>query len=299
MLFRKQIYFEFPLLTLQRLFIFKHCFKLIISVNRKAVGILLILSLALHQLVKAQNGRYSGMGDASVMLSDFWSAFGNQAGLASITVPEAGICYYNQYLMWETGTQTGAYVLPTQSGNFAASFSRYGYSLYSENNIGLAYARNFGSIWSASLQFDYLFYNQSDDYGNQGAFLFELGIITKPIENLSIGAHLYNPARAKLSNYQNERVPTVMRFGLGYQFDEWVLVTLETEKDLEQKARVKCGLEYQPVTSLFLRAGVLTQPNQFSLGMGYTIQNFTTDFSFVTHESLPISSQLSFKYTFN
>jgi len=287
------------LLPLQRLLIFNSCFKLIKSVNRKAIAILIILSFTFPNWIKAQNGRFTGMGDASVMLSDFWSAFGNQAGLASIIQPEAGISYYNQYMMWETGTQIGAFVLPTRSGNFAASFSHYGYSLYSENNLGLAYARNFGTIWSASLQFDYLFYNQSDDYGNQGAFLFELGIIAKPIEKLSIGAHLYNPARAKLSDYQNERVPTIMRFGLGYQFDEWVLVTLETEKDLEQNARVKCGLEYQPVTSLFLRAGLLTQPNQFSLGLGYKIQNFTTDISFITHESLPISTQLSFKYTFN
>jgi hypothetical protein len=247
---------------------------------------------------KAQIGTYASMGDASVMLPDFWSVFGNQAGLAKIEEPTAGLAYYNQFLVWQTGTQTGAFVLPTQTGNFALSFKRYGYTLYSENNVGLAFARNLGEYISASVQFDYLFYHQSEDYGNRGAFLFETGLIATPTDNFYIGVHVYNPGRAKLADFEDERIATKMRFGLGYRFNEFVLFTAETEKELENKVRFKSGIEYQALARLYLRTGLMTQPSQFTAGLGYHINNFTTDIIFISHESLPVSSQIAITYKF-
>ncbi len=261
------------------------------------VSILTIL-VFLNPICWAQEGRFTGMGHASVMVPDFWSVFGNQAGLAYIEHPQAGISYYNAYQLRELGTQAGAFVYPTHTGNFAASVHRSGYSLFSRNQMGLAYARKFGEKWSASVQFNYLYFYQSEQTRHKGAFLIETGLMVEPIAGFFIGAHLYNPTRVKLTDYQDERVPTLMRVGLGYYFSQWVLVTLETEKDLEFQARVKCGLEYQVVTPLFLRVGLLTQPNQFTLGIGYEIKNLITDIAFVTHETLPLSTQISLKYSF-
>ncbi len=256
------------------------------------------LFLLLNLYTQAQSGSFAGMGNASVMLHDFWAAFSNQAGLTTIDKPTIGLDYYNHFLLSETGTQRGAFVLPTQSGNFSLSYQRYGYALYSENNLGLAYARKLGEIISASLQFDYLFYHQSEAYGNRGAFLFETGLIAQLTSEFSLGLHLYNPTRVKLADYQDERVPTLMRFGLAYYFSPWVLLSAETEKNIEHKARFKCGLQYEPVESLFLRTGLMTQPNAFTAGIGYRIKNFTTDLAFISHESLPLSSQIALTYKF-
>ena len=259
---------------------------------------LFALSALLNLTGWAQEGRYTGMGNASVMLPDFWSAFGNQSGLAYLEHPEIGASYYNAYQLWELGTQAGAFVYPTRTGNFAASLHRTGYSLFSKNQMGLAYARKLGEKWSASVQFDYLYYHQSEQTQHKGAFLIEAGVMAEPIDGFFIGAHVYNPTRVKLSDYQDERVPTLMKAGLGYYFSQWVVVTLEAEKDLEFKPRVKCGVEYQAVTHLFLRMGLMTQPNQFTLGLGYQLKNLTTDIAFVTHETLPLSTQISLKYSF-
>lgn len=266
--------------------------------NLIAKNIILGLCLFTTLLSNAQSGSFAGMGNASVMLHDFWASFSNQAGLANVESPSIGLDYYNHFWLSETGTQRGAFVLPTRSGNFSLSYQRYGYALYSENNLGLAFARKLGELVSAAVQFDYLFYHQSEAYGNRGAFLIETGIIAQLTSEFSVGLHLYNPTRVKLADYQDERVPTLMRFGLAYYFSPWVLLSVETEKNLEQKARFKCGLQYEPVKSLFLRTGLMTQPNVFTAGLGYQIKNFTTDLAFISHETLPLSSQIALTYKF-
>jgi len=246
----------------------------------------------------SQNGGFTGMGNSSVMMYDYWALFNNQAGLSDIETIEAGINYDHNYQVWQTGKQGIGIVVPTKSGNFFFAGNRYGYSGFSENNIGLGYARNLGKYFSAAIEFDYLFYNQADGYDYRGTVVFQVGMITKPIENLQIGIHIYNPARAKLEDYNDEAVPVIIRFGLGYYFSEQVLVTTETEKDIEEENRFKVGIQYEPVDHFFIRTGFLTNPNQYSLGIGLTVNNFTTDIAAVTHESLPISGQISFKYTF-
>lgn len=246
----------------------------------------------------AQNGKFTGMANSSVMLYDAWAIVNNQAGLSDLKQPVAGICYSNKFQLKETSTQTALFVLPTRTGNFGLSYNRFGYNLYSENKIGLAYARNLGKYISTGLQFDYLYYHQAENYGNRGAFLLELGLVARPTNHLTLGVHVYNPTRTKLADYNDERVPTRMRFGLGYQFSDMVTLTIETEKDLLYQARFKCGLEYQMVKNLFLRTGFNTEPNQFSVGAGYIFHHLTADLAFMTHPSLPLSTQASLTYSF-
>ncbi len=262
----------------------------------KYVLIIFFISLSLNTF--SQNGGFTGMGNSSVMLYDFWAVFNNQAGIADISTVETGVCYENNYMMWETGKQAFAVVVPTNFGNFSLSANRYGYSGYAENNVGLAYARNLGKYISASLEFDYLFYTQSQNYGYKGALLFQVGIIGKPIENLQIGLHVYNPGHVTLEDYNNQQVPLVIRFGAGYYFIKQVLLTAETETDIDNETRFKTGLQYEVIDNLFLRTGFLSNPNQFSVGIGYTFKKLTTDIAFYTHETLPMSTQISFKYAF-
>ncbi len=259
----------------------------------------LILAILIPNILLAQSARFAGIGYSSVVLYDAWSAINNQAGLANLTAPTLAFGYENKFQIKETSTQVAAFVMPTKTGNFAVSYKRFGYELYAENSFGLAYARNLGKYISAAVQFDYLYYQQTENYGNRGAFLFEAGIIAKPIDKLFIGVHLFNPSKTKLADYDDERVPTVMRFGMGYYFTNQVVLTIETEKDIQQKARFKGGIEYEPVTHLFLRTGFGTEPNQFSFGLGYRFWNFTTDIAVSTHETLPLSTEISLKYSFN
>jgi len=246
-----------------------------------------------------QNARHAAMSTSTVMIYDAWSVMDNQAGIASENSPVILAGYENRFQLKETSTQIAAFILPTKTGNFALNYNRYGYQLYSENQLGLAYSRNLGRFISVGIQFDYLYIHQTEDYGNKGVFLIETGIIAQPTDKFFIGVHLFNPTRTKIADYYDERITTCFRFGLGYRLSDKVMATLEAEKDMENPTRFKAAIEYEPLKHLFLRTGVQSNPNQFSLGIGYTFKNLTTDIAFVTHESLPLSSQLSLKYIFN
>jgi len=259
---------------------------------------ILIVLLFVIYASKGQDGGFTGMGNSSVMLYDFWAIQNNQAGLANIDTLEIGVSYNHNYQLWQTGVQAAGIVMPTRSGNFALSGYRYGYANYAEHNFSLSYARHLGSMFSASLSFNYLYYSQSQNLGYKGAVLFQVGLISKPVENLQIGLHLYNPGRVRLEDYDNKRVPTVIRFGLGYFFSEQILFSVETEKDIDEQNRFKSGLQYEPIDNFFIRTGFQSNPNQFSVGIGYIINSLAVDMAAITHEILPISGQISFKYKF-
>lgn len=264
----------------------------------KHVFWLITICLTFTNFISAQNARFAGMGNASVSTYDLWGALGNQAGLSDLKTLELAAGYENKYQFAETGTQAMVCAVPTRTGNFALSVNRFGYNLYSENNIGLAFARNLGKFISAGIQFDYFNIQQPEAYGNRSVLLFEAGLIAKPIENLFIGAHIFNPTRAKLADYKDERVPTIMRFGLGYYFSKQVLFNIETEKNVYYKARFKAGIEYEPINQLYFRTGFANNPNQYTFGLGYIIWNLDTNIAIVTHEWLPLSTEISLAYKF-
>lgn len=238
------------------------------------------------------------MGNASVSLYDFWSLYNNQAGLANIEKPEVGVSYDYNYQIWQTGVTAAGFVLPTKSGVFAIMGNRYGYSSYAEHNNAISYSRNLGKKFSAAVTFNYLLFSQAETIRYRGAFFFQTGLISTPIEKLQIGLHLYNPGMATLADYNDKKVPTIVRFGISYEFSDEVIASIETEKDIDQKPRFKAGVQYQAIPDFFIRTGFMTNPNQFSLGIGYKIKSFTTDIAMTTHEILPLSSQIAFRYHF-
>lgn len=259
--------------------------------------IILAVLLAAAVTAGAQDGNFEAMANASVMQNGLWSVNNNQAGLADLQKFAVGINYQNRFQLAETSTKSVAAALHTRTGNFALSFNRFGYSEYSENSFGLAYARQFGERVSAGLQFDYLNINQPSAYGNNGVFLFEVGLQAKPIDNMQVGVHVFNPTRAKMAEYEDERVNTSFRFGVNYFFSQIVQLAAEVEKTMQTDLRCKVGLEYQLISNLYLRTGFRSKPNEFCFGAGYTFKGLTFDFAFSTHQYLPMSTQVSLKYS--
>lgn len=243
-------------------------------------------------------GRQSGMGFTGAAYSDIWSATHNQAGLALLEKPVIGLFYENRFTLKELGLKAGAFAFPTKSGTFAIDLMQFGYSKYNESKIGIAYAKSLGKRISIGLQIDYLNTYFSEEYGNKGTAIGEVGFLTQPIDNLFIGAHIYNISRSKIAAYDDERIPTLLTVGLAYRFSEKVLCTVETEKDFDYKAMYKVGMEYQFIENLFIRAGVTSNPNQMCFGLGYVYKRIKADISFSTHQVLGISPHVGFIYSF-
>ncbi len=242
--------------------------------------------------------RSSGMGNASVSLNDVWSAHHNQAGLGFVRDISAGAYYENRFLLKEISIKGGVAALPIKGGTFGLCISNFGYSLYSENKYSLSFAKTFGDKLSAGIAMDYLSTKIAEGYGSKGVLAAEFGIQAKPLKGLTIGAHVFNPTRSKLSDYNDERLPTIIRFGGDYNFSDKVTLAAETEKDMAKKAIFKAGLEYKPVKELYLRVGVGTNPTLTSFGFGINLKNLKIDVSGNYHQTLGISPQLGLTYTF-
>ncbi len=242
--------------------------------------------------------RSSGMGNASVSLGDVWSAHHNQAGLGFVRDISAGAYYENRFLLKEISIKGGVVAIPVKAGTFGLTISNFGYSLYNENKYSLSFAKAFGDKLSAGVALDYLTTKIAEGYGSKGVLAAEFGIQAKPLKGLTIGAHVFNPTRSKIADYNDERLPTIIRFGGDYDFSEKVKVAVETEKDMSQKAIFKVGLEYKPVKEFYLRAGIGTNPTLTSFGFGINLKNFKIDVSGNYHQTLGISPQLGLTYIF-
>ena len=242
--------------------------------------------------------RSSGIGNASVSLADISSVQNNQAGLGFVRKKYAGVFYQNQFMMKELSTKAAAFTLPVKRGTFGVFISNFGYSLYSQNKIGFSFGKSFGEKISSGISIDYLS-TAIPEYGKKNSFVAEAGIQTKPLRNLTIGAHIFNLTRTKFASYNNERIPTIMRLGFNYKFSEKVFIALETEKDIDKKKVIKAGVEYNPIKEFYLRAGISTNPALSCFGIGINLKQFKLDISSTYHSTLGISPQVGLIYEFD
>ncbi len=238
--------------------------------------------------------RSAGMAGSSVMTSDIWSSANNQAGLAYLSQIEAGLYYENRLNVKSLSVQAGAFAMPVLSTVIGFNYRYFGYSKYNESKFGLAVAKKLGEKFALGVQMDYFRTGFAYDYGSFGNLCAEIGLLCEPVDHLTIGAHVFNVSRSKQSANPEERIPTVMRFGAGYTIEKKATISLETEKDSRMKAIFKGGLEFAPITDLFLRCGVSTGPmNQYAFGIGYARSRFTVDLAFAHHRFLGYSPHIS------
>lgn len=264
--------------------------------------LLLLVFLPLHVLATGENfpigARSAGMGHASVTLSDLWSVHHNQAGLAQLEAVEAGFFYESRFTLNELSLRGGAIAVPTKSGTFGLSASSFGFTAYNESKYGLAYGRQLGEKLSFGLQLNYHSIRIAENYGNRNAVSVEAGVLAKLNSKLTVGAHLYNPNRAKISDFDNERIPTILRLGMNYRFSDKVIIAVETEKDVDHTAVLRVGIEYRLNDFLYLRGGIGTNPTLSSFGFGLNLKQFKLDLSNSFHQVLGHTPQLSLTYQF-
>lgn len=241
--------------------------------------------------------RSAGMAHSSITLSDIWSTHHNQGGLGWLINPQAGVYFENRFGLKELSQMGASVAIPIGNGCFGLNYSSFGWSMYKESKVGFAYAMKFNDKISGGVQANYHALRLANNYGSTIAFSIESGIQAKVTNNLTVGVHVYNPTKTKLNEYNNERIPTIMSLGLGYQFSEKVLVTCEVEKDLEYSAVFRSGLEYMPGDKLYIRGGIATNPGIIAFGFGLRLDSFKADISSTYHQVLGFSPQLSLTYS--
>jgi len=243
--------------------------------------------------------RTQGMGGCGAALNaDLWGVQNNQASLASLEAIQAGLFYESRFLLSELGMKGFAAAFPTKQGTFGLNVNSFGYSQYREMKTGIAYGRKLGEHFSMGVQLDYFNTSIGENYGSSSALGGEIGIMAEPVKNLTLGLHLFNPTRTKLSGNLDERIPTIMRLGLSYKFSDQVFIISEAEKDVDYKTTFRGGIEYRPLPAFYIRAGAASNPGLVSMGFGVVLKKFRLDIASSFHSVLGFSPSMGLQYGF-
>jgi len=248
------------------------------------------------QYLPDAGARQGGMAGSGVTISDIWSSYHNQAGLADLKGISAGLFYsniYNVSAFKETAFAVAAPIEKYGSVGLNYSYSGDFYSNFSK--FGLAFSKRLGKRITGGIQIDYIRFMQLD-YGTDGVAVGELGIIAEPVENLFIAAHVFNPWMSKFPN-SGETISSIFRLGGAYNFSEKVLLTIEGEKDVSKPLVFRGATEYNVAGGLFLRVGVATKPTKYSFGVGYNFKGASLDLAYISHDVLGHYIQFGLGYT--
>jgi hypothetical protein len=258
------------------------------------ISLLFTSNLYSIQDKKIEEGKAAAMANTSVTLYDIWSIYHNQAGLGYLENISIGAFHQSGFIK-EQNIQGIAFAMPTKTGTIGASYSYYGFSQYNEMQAGLAFGRNFSKYFAVGLQLNYLYTQIAGNYGSASSVNFEIGILSQPIDNLIIGAHVYNPTRSKMGD---EKIPTIFNLGISYLFSEKVLFAIGTEKDLDQEAIFKAGIDYKLIDFVSLQAGISTNPSRYSFGIGFHYESINAHVGFINHQTLGYTPSFTLSYGF-
>ena len=243
-------------------------------------------------------GRASGMSGIAVAVTDYWSAFNNQAGNAWNEGIFCGVFFENRYMVNELSYKALLFAACIRPGAFSFTLVHFGTGIYSELKSGVGYARKFGKFFSAGIQLNYYRFRISDDYGSKNIFNCELGLLFSPGKQVKVGFHCVNPVPVKLSGTSGESLPVLFQLGLSYYFTNDLMASAEIEKDPVSKACARIGAEYRFARVLSARAGIATGPFRLSIGAGIVISRFSVDFASEYSEVLGFSPEVSLQYRF-
>lgn len=261
----------------------------------------LIFFAGTFKLIAAENhpagARALSLSNAFVSVSDAWSTFHNQAGLARLESFSGGVFYESRFMVDELSHTAGSLVIPASAGTFGASFSQFGKGTFKEHKVGLAFAKMLTKKISAAVQLEYFSYRFSENERAAGFATFGAGIVYAATDGLFLGAHIFNPIQGGIKTQEGvQKMPAVFRIGGHFQFPKMVLLIFETEKNFENPILFKSGLEFSPVKNLALRFGVSGKPAAYTAGIGFQTGKITTDIGFSYHGNLGLTPSVSIQF---
>lgn len=219
---------------------------------------------------------------------DVFSFTYNTAALARQKGFGAGVFAENRFAMKEMNHYSAAAAVETQQGNFGFQADYFGYSQFNEYQLGLAYGRPLGSLIDIGAQFNYYSY-RVPAYNQNGTVTFQLGIISRLSEEVSVGIQIYNPVGGYLSKINEEKLASSYQFGIGYEPAENVIFSATLQKEEGKNLNLTGGIFYHFAEKFFARAGVRTEGNMPFAAAGVAFNDLRLDLSVSHHAELGFS----------
>ncbi len=248
--------------------------------------------------IRIAGAKQAGMGLNSIGMVNVYSAYNNQAAGAYLERPSIGLYYAPVFIGQGVTNVSGIVAIPVKKGGtLGLAVNYFGYSLYNEKKVGLSYAIKLAKYISLGIQLDYL-NNKISGYGTKNYVTFEMGVFARPIDELSIAFHVYNPLKIYIDKATGEKVPTVFRFGITYEAVKKFFISAQIDKDLKNKLIFRAGAEYTLKDLISFRAGVATDPVTGTFGLGVILkQGLCFDAAFSYQGNLGFQPHFGITYT--
>ncbi|MFT3945692.1 MAG: hypothetical protein QM763_03705 [Agriterribacter sp.] len=262
---------------------------------------LLTYFLCLNIYSQSQNVRspvvawYTSSGAYSKNFSDIFSINNNIAALAAVKNFSAAVYGEKRFMLAELGLYSTVLAIPTSSGNFSLSANYYGYKAYNESEISIGYGRKLGDKVDIGATFNY-FSLHIPSYGKASALNFDIGAIFHITEQLHSGINIYNPLSSKFGRHTDEKLMSVYKAGLGYDFSASFFSGVEVIKEQGGATGIHASFQYKPIVQLFARAGIVTSNHSWYAGIGYLFKELRVDVTVSMHQQLGISPGILLLY---
>ncbi len=249
--------------------------------------------------------RARAMGDAGVAVADdAYAPFFNPAGIAQAAAPALATSYVQPYgLDFVDQVYFGA-VMPVgqRPGGFGIGLRRFaveyeGVDLTTETTLtGSFGTRVYEDLHSsidfgANLNFNHLEFGETIgsgvgaddgfDPGDDWAVGVDVGLMVTLHERTRLGVAVKNLNNPQIG-IDNEELTQRLNAGISYIPYDGVTTTFEFENTLDGELQYHGGVEMTMLESLFLRGGVITNPNKLAAGFGYEMEGLAVHYGFST-----------------
>ncbi|WMN06331.1 hypothetical protein QYS48_32225 [Marivirga arenosa] len=257
--------------------------------------LLIVVQLQAQSIYSPVSAKVIGLADATVAMEGYWSSYRNIAGITSTSGIEVGASYENKYSLPSMNIMAVGITSKLPFGYTAINVMRFGGDIYNEHKATLGYATEIGII-KIGLNVNYLQVSVLD-FGVRNAFSFDFGGIASLTPKLKIGAQALNISQSKLGSVSAQRIPTLLKMGVSYTPQEYILFNVELEKDILFPTQLKIGAEYNFLKKFYLRAGMRSASYQTFYGLGIEFIDINWDYALSNHAELGISHSISIHYS--
>jgi len=147
---------------------------------------------------------------------------------------------------------------------------------YHEMQTGIGYSRNLGELLQIGVRFNY-YRLRIVGYGAAAAFPVEAGAVFQLFPKLRTSLYVYNLMAAGPKGDGLSKIPTVVRFGIGYSVSESVGLSMEIIKESGKSVLFQPIIFYQAAGKLFFRGGFATNTGLIFFSGGYVFEQLRLD----------------------
>ncbi len=237
--------------------------------------------------------REAGMAHSALSLGGSWAVYHNPAGIATDLGGSLSFCHTNNYLIRELARHAMAGVAPVSRGAIGLGYTYSGTPEYNEQLMVLAYAHKLSDKLEAGISFDAHSVWLPADYGHDFALTGSLGMLARPVKQLTVGLQLYNLTNAHYQKYNFEAPASFFRGGITWQSGPLLAATsIMIQKN--GNTELGLGTEFQAARNLDVRLGVSSsEAMSLTFGVGYSNARWSADLAFMRHPLLGFSSMFS------